>query len=114
MVIHKSFMLLTLAVFLGVMTLAGLNIMYDASLLATLSLLFYTLVPINPLPGYDLYSQNRKAWALILAIVGLLYIACLLQALSRSNLHSFAGNFLYLKEGHSCRNVKSNKIICKK
>lgn len=80
-VIHKSFMLLALAGFFGVMTLAGLNVMYDAGLLATLSLLFYTLVPINPLPGYDLYSQNKKAWALIFAIVGLLYIACLLQAL---------------------------------
>lgn len=77
----KSLLFLALAGGFAYATMAGLEVLSDVGLLASLSLAFYLLFPVAPLPGHDLYSASKLAWFIFFACLGGLYVACLMKAL---------------------------------
>ena len=71
--ISKTMLVLALAVPFAVLGFFGFSLIADAGLLAVLSATFFSLVPIEPLPGKAIASY--KKWV---AILGLLLIGSLL------------------------------------
>jgi PKD repeat protein len=71
--ISKTMLVLALAVPFAVLGFFGFSVIADAGLLAVLSATFFSLVPIEPLPGKAIASY--KKWV---AILGLLLIGSLL------------------------------------
>ncbi len=77
--IYKTLILLALAGFFAIFYTLGLQALYDAGLIATLSLLFYTLIPLSPLPGHDLFSQSKLGWLITFIPTLVLYVTGLMQ-----------------------------------
>ncbi len=82
--VHKFLALLALAGVFAVLSRAGLEVLSDVGVLATLTLLFYSLFPVPPLPGHELASVSKVWWAVIFAVSGALYVAFLMKLVGLS------------------------------
>ena len=82
LLLYKFLALMALAGFFAALVSAGIEVMGDSGLIATLALLFYSLFPVPPLPGYELASESKGCWLLVFLSSGTLYLASLLRILN--------------------------------
>ncbi len=70
----KSVIFMLLACAFILIRVIGLEVISDSGLLVTLTLLFYSLFPVKPLPGYELLVVSKPLWCVLFLSSGALYV----------------------------------------
>ena len=79
--ISKTLLLLTIAVPFAILAFLGFDLIADAGLLSALTIVFFSLVPINPLPGKSVASYKKGLTVVMLLSMGFLLYGFLLKFL---------------------------------
>jgi hypothetical protein len=79
--ISKLMLLLTMAFPFAVLAFLGYGLIADAGLLSVLTLVFFSLVPISPLPGISIAKFNKGLVIGMLLPMGFLLYGFMLQIL---------------------------------
>ncbi len=77
LVVYKFMFFLSLAGGFAAAYTAGFEVLGDSGLLTTLTVLFYSLFPVKPLPGYELAVEKKAVWLLTFSIAGVFYFGWL-------------------------------------
>jgi hypothetical protein len=81
LIISKLMLLLTMAFPFAVLAFLGYGLIADAGLLSVLTLVFFSLVPISPLPGISIAKFNKGLVIGMLLPMGFLLYGFMLQIL---------------------------------